>query len=211
MVESFRISGLKERAKITPQQRAEGLRQFTQAAFISPGVVRGKPMGFFGNVFRGITGAIKGFLGVPARAAPAARFVGGRAAAQPTRRALARLGGAAALGGAFAGGDLAVGALAGGGDIGGDGGVGGNGRTFRRTIIQTIDSDSGEVLKQRVRRGSPFLMRTDVIVAKRVFRMATKLHGKLPRRTVRQSRVKALTDRVVESALDRAACPTSDK
>jgi len=170
-------------------------------------------MGFFGDLISGAGRLVRGFLGVPAAAAaaPVARAIAPAIARGGTRlgRVGRAVGGAVGLGGAFAVGEAGVGALIGDGD-GGGGGVGGNGRTFRRTIVQTVNREDGAVIRQEVRRGAPFLMRRDVIVAKRVFRMASKLHGKLPRRTVRQSRVKALTDRVVESALDRAACPTTE-
>jgi len=58
--------------------------------------------------------------------------------------------------------------------------------TFRQTVVQTIDRTTGNVVKQELFRGSPFLMNHDIVVAKKVFRMASKLHGRLPRKSVKR-------------------------
>lgn len=68
-----------------------------------------------------------------------------------------------------------------------------------RTIIQTI-APNGTVIKQRIERGRPFLMNRDIVTAKRVFRTVAKVSGRLPKKTVKQSRSSMLTD----AALDRA-------
>lgn len=75
-----------------------------------------------------------------------------------------------------------------------------------RTIVQTINP-AGQVVRQRVLRGTPHLMNRDLMVAKRVFRVSQELHGKLPRRTVKESEVTALKNRIVKNALDKAGAP----
>jgi len=87
-------------------------------------------------------------------------------------------------------------------------GRGGNGMTFRRTIVQTVNAADGQIMKQKVLAGAPHLMNRDLIIAKRVFRLSTKLHQKLPKRTVRQSRTKALMTQIIESSLARQALPS---
>jgi len=68
-----------------------------------------------------------------------------------------------------------------------------------QTIIQTI-APNGKVIKQRIERGRPFLMNRDIVTAKRVFRTVAKVSGRLPRKTVKQSKASMLTD----AALDKA-------
>jgi len=170
-------------------------------------------MGFFSKLLGTVAGVAGRFLGVPAVGAvrqavvaPAARALaaGGAAGRVLARSRVGRgalaLGGAAALGGAFAGGEaLAAGAI----DDDGVGIVGGNGLTVRRTIVQTINRQTGEVVRARVLRGAPFIMRHDIIVAKRVIRMASKLgRTKGLRHTVKQSVASQLTEAIRDQALD---------
>jgi len=63
---------------------------------------------------------------------------------------------------------------------------GGMAGAFRQTVVQTIQRGTNVVIKQEIFRGAPFLMQHDIVVAKRVFRMATKLHGRLPRRSAKR-------------------------
>jgi len=82
--------------------------------------------------------------------------------------------------------------------------------SFRRTLIQTVDRASGAVIKQEVEVGAPFLMNRDIVIAKRVFRMATKLHGRLPRRSVKRRVVDCppgINSFLEGRALTRALCP----
>ena len=67
--------------------------------------------------------------------------------------------------------------------------VAGQAGTFRRTIVQTVSRATGQVVRQEEFRGSPFLMNHDIVVAKKVFRMAQKLHGRLPRRQVKRKAI----------------------
>lgn len=164
---------------------------------------QGQPMGFFSSILGFGKKIIGGLLGV----APTAKKV-----AKPVATAAKRV----AIGAGVAGGVVGLGA---GLVIGPDGqpvgaaggpGVGGNGLTFTRTIVQSVDARDGTVLRQQVLQGAPHLMNRDLAIAKRVFRLAGKLHRRMPKRSVRMSRTKMLTQQVVENALERAAlpCPT---
>jgi len=86
------------------------------------------------------------------------------------------------------------------------------GRRRKRTTVETFDPVSGIVTKRVTFAGGVAVRASDVAAFKRVFRQVTKLHGKLPRKTIRESQVKQLTDRVVKNALERAgddngSCP----
>ncbi len=164
-------------------------------------------MGFFSNLLS-IGKRILG-IGAPAAAPAAARAIpavsgftarGVRAGAGRFARAGA---GAVGLGAGFAVGESIFAGDGGGGLAA----VGGNGDSFRRTIVQTIRASDGVLIRQEVLRGGPHLMQHDLVVAKRVFRLASKLHAKMPRRTVRVSRQKLLMQQVVENALEQKMCP----
>jgi len=171
-------------------------------------------------------GLIATILGAGARllgfggAAAGAGAARGAAAAAPTL--LSRVFGGVSrfaravlpIGAGVAAGELIAGGLRGGGGGAGAaalaaGDLGGNGMFTTITIVQTLSNATGEVVRQRTLRGSPFLMNRDIGIAKRVFRTATKLHGRLPRRAVQQSRTKMFTDRLLDKALDDALCPGS--
>jgi len=171
-------------------------------------------MGFFSNLLR--TGARLLGFSAPAPARAAARvaprvvprvFPAGPVGTRGSRigRAAVVAGGTVLAGAGFAIGDQVVGALTDGG--GGVMGEGGNGETFRRTIVQTIRSDDGVLVKQVILRGAPHLMQHDLVVAKKVFRLSSKLHQRLPKRTVKTSRIKLLTQQVLENALEARIAP----
>jgi len=156
-----------------------------------------------------------GLFGGGAAAAPAAaRAIAPRVAAGTAARiggAAARIGragaGAVALGAGFAVGESIFSpeqqeALAAQGGLGG-----GNGFSFRRTIVQTIRSFDGVILNIEVLRGAPHLMNRDLQTAKRVFRISSKLSGRLPKKLVRVSRTKMLMQQLQESALEKAISP----
>jgi len=149
-------------------------------------------MGFFSSLLGVAGGAIKagaGFLG---------RIFG-----SGTARTVGTIGAGVAAGELLSAG---AGALFGGGDDVA-GGVGGNGRTTVITTVQTIDNATGQVIRQKRLRGAPFVMRSDIIVAKRVFRLASKLHGRLPRKLVEKGVMATFKDKVIEKALDKITCP----
>lgn len=167
-------------------------------------------VGFFSNLLRSgakILGSVLGF--------------GGPAVARPTvATGLQRIGAGArragalvAAGATFGAGDVGIQALlsgpSGGVQIPGQEGTagGGNGRSVRQTIVVTRDSMTGVILRTEVLRGAPFLMGRDVQIANRVFRQSTRLQRRLPKKIIRQSQRSALVNRVVSSALERAACP----
>lgn len=79
-------------------------------------------------------------------------------------------------------------------------GGGGNGQVSVMTIVQTIDNATGAVVREKTLRGSPFLMNSDIAVAKRVFRTASKLGARLPKRIVKQSEASKLKDEIQDAA-----------
>lgn len=85
------------------------------------------------------------------------------------------------------------------------------GRLRKRTTVQTFDPVTGKVVKQVQFDGGVAVRAADAAAAKRFFRQIRKLDQKLPRRTVKESQMKQLTDRVVKNALERAgddpSCP----
>lgn len=74
------------------------------------------------------------------------------------------------------------------------------GKNFVVTQVNTFNA-AGQLIKQKNLAGRPFLMNKDLVVAKRVFRTIQKASTKLPRKTVRESPSKQLTDAVTEKAL----------
>jgi len=101
--------------------------------------------------------------------------------------------------------------------LGGDGAAaaapvtGGNGRVHTRTIVQTVDNATGQVIKQKIMMGSPHMMNSDIQAAKKVFRQSAKLAARMPRRTVKQSAASKLTDAVTQRAIQNVqggdSCP----
>jgi len=87
-------------------------------------------------------------------------------------------------------------------------GTGGNGVTHRRTVVQTIENATGNVIREEMRRGAPFLMKHEIQVAKRVFKTVNKLANRLPKKTVRQSTTSALKDQLIDASLTTAIAHT---
>jgi len=161
-------------------------------------------MGFFSELLGVVAPVVGGLLGGPAGAAVGALLTPG----ETTQLSVGRVGGAVltptqllSAGGtaqqiiAATGGTTAI----------------VTGRLRKRTIIETFDPATGKVLRQSVTAGGVAVFAADAAAAKRFFRQIRKLDQKLPRRTVKQSDVKQLTDRVVKNALERAgddpSCP----
>lgn len=132
-------------------------------------------MGFLSSIGsfigRVATGAGR-FLGIippaaVAGAGVAAGAIAARVAPRATSRLLPALAGAAVGAGALA---------AGGGLLAPDDGTGamagGNGMTTVQTLVNTIDNSTGQIIRQRVLRGRPFLMQRDFVAWRRVERMA---------------------------------------
>ncbi len=79
--------------------------------------------------------------------------------------------------------------------------TGGNGKVHTRTIVQTVDNATGQVIKQKILMGSPHMMNSDIQAAKKVFRQSAKLAARMPRRTVKQSKSAQLTEAAQNKAL----------
>lgn len=73
------------------------------------------------------------------------------------------------------------------------------------TTVQTINP-AGQIVKQVVLAGKPFLMRKDFVTAKRVIKAIRKAGTKIPKVSVPQSKTKQLTDAVMDKALASARC-----
>jgi len=78
---------------------------------------------------------------------------------------------------------------------------GGNGNFATRTIVQTMNTLTGRIVKRKILAGSPHIMNSEIRAAKKVFRQAQKLHARLPRRTVRESKQTQLTKAAVDKAI----------
>jgi len=83
---------------------------------------------------------------------------------------------------------------------------GGNGRFSKRTIVQTLDITTGRITS-KVMEGAPHMMNKDLRAAKKVFRLAAKLHAKMPRRTVKESETTKLKNAAVQAAMKNVTCP----
>lgn len=84
------------------------------------------------------------------------------------------------------------------------------GRIRMRTIVESFDPVTGVVLRSRTHAGGVAVFAADVAAARRINRQVRKLDARLPRKIVKQSAVKMLTERVVKNALEKAGdidCP----
>lgn len=179
--------------------------------------------GFFSALIGAVKGGISGFLGTPAAAAAPVRAavipsrrVGTVALPDPAsvRRTAAagqrvlRLGEISRRGSLPHPGDVEPVA---GVHVHMGGGMGrGNGMVARQTIVQTINLETGALIRQLVFDGAPFLMNSDVRKLRSISRKVSKAHGKLPRRVVKESAMKQLTNAVVDDAIRKVgqpACP----
>ncbi len=75
------------------------------------------------------------------------------------------------------------------------------------TTIMTTAPD-GTVLKTVTKKGRPFLMKSDIVAAKRVFKLSSKLHSKLPKRTLKQSEMSKLNEAALEETRRRLTGPS---
>jgi len=85
--------------------------------------------------------------------------------------------------------------------------TGGNGQFAKRTIVQTINLATGQVVKQDVLIGAPFLMNKAVAELRRTTRKLMKANAKIPRRTAKQSLGSELKDAALKKAIDMTNCP----
>jgi len=77
----------------------------------------------------------------------------------------------------------------------------------KRTIVETFDPGSGFITRRKVHDGGVAVFASDVAAARRINRQVRKLDARLPRKLVKQSVTKQLTDRVVNNALRHAGDP----
>lgn len=83
----------------------------------------------------------------------------------------------------------------------------GNGRTANRTIVETVDLASGQIIRRRTLPGTPHMMNSDIRAAKKVFRQSAALRKTLPTRKTKESETTKLKNQLVASAMQNAACP----
>jgi len=86
---------------------------------------------------------------------------------------------------------------------------GGNGQFATRTIVETMNTMTGQIVSRKVLPGSPHLMNSEIRAAKKVFRQVRKLDARLPRKTVKTSKTKQLTDAAVDQAIRNVTGPGS--
>lgn len=85
----------------------------------------------------------------------------------------------------------------------------GNGQFVKQTVVQTILVATGAVVRQEILAGAPFLMAKDVTKLRSTAKKLTRAAGKLPRRTIAQSKAKQVTEAVQDAVLRQvsAGCP----
>jgi len=77
---------------------------------------------------------------------------------------------------------------------------GGNGQFATRTRVERLNVLTGEVSVVSLRPGSPHLMNSEVNAAKKLFRQVAALNKRMPRKTVKQSKMAKLTEAAVDAA-----------
>ena len=75
------------------------------------------------------------------------------------------------------------------------------GSTFRRTIVETVDRASGQVIGRVVHAGAPFLMRKDIVTTKRTIKAISDLGKRVPRKTVEPGLSTQITKAVKQKLL----------
>lgn len=75
------------------------------------------------------------------------------------------------------------------------------------TTVRTI-APNGTVVRTETMKGRPFLMKKDIIAAKRVFKLSSKLHAKLPKRTLKQSEMAKLNEAILDETKRRLTGPS---
>jgi len=84
---------------------------------------------------------------------------------------------------------------------------GGNGRFATRTIVETMDTTSGKIVKRKTLPGSPYLMNSEVAGLRKVVKKSNNLQKRIPRRTVKQSTTSKLTEAVQMKAIQNVQLP----
>ena len=164
-------------------------------------------MGFFSGLVKTVVGIGRGLLGLPpkvaavARAAPRAAAVAGGAIAAGGLTAAALAAGAAgpATGMAIPGGAFvnpATGELV--------AAAGGNGVLVTTTMVTTVNRVTGQIVKQRIFLGSPFLMNKEVAHLKSTSKKLLRGARRVPTRTRKASTRSLITDAIEDSILHQA-------
>jgi len=177
-------------------------------------------MGFLDSLFLNPVATIGGFGGALAGAEAAQQVAADPASAG----GIASGGGILSLAGSLAGVDLTsivapvtslvsqvpvigpavaglVGGVLGGGTVNTTGFSGGNGRFATRTVVQTMDTLTGKIVKSKTMPGSPYLMNSEVAGLRKVVKKSANLSKRIPRKTVKQSLSSQLTEAVKMKAM----------
>jgi len=162
--------------------------------------LRGETMGFLSSIVKGIKSITSPVVKAVGSVFGAGTPIGDAARMLSPSLSRVAVPAAAAVGGAALG--AAAGYAAGRPDAGqGTVGMGGNGRYVTVTTVTTIDTVTGEAVRQKMLQGSPYLMNRDLMVAKRVLRTAGKLGNRFSRKTREPSKSKQLMDAIQDRAL----------
>jgi len=175
-------------------------------------------MSFFGDIARGLIGAVQGFAGTTPTAAPppvvVPRPIGPSpvpfpAPVGPDIPGMARTGLAILRRGMRR--SLphpgAIDPVTGVHVHMGRGGGRGNGQFARQTIVQTIELATGAIVRQEVFPGAPFLMSNEVSRLSTVSKKVLRAGRKIPRRVSKESETAKLKDIVLREAMRRITVP----
>jgi len=75
----------------------------------------------------------------------------------------------------------------------------------RRTLIETFNPATGNIVKREIHKGAVAVFSSDVAAANRLNRALKRLNKKQPKKLIRQSAAAMLKEQVIENALRRAA------
>lgn len=78
---------------------------------------------------------------------------------------------------------------------------GGSGGFSTRTTVETMDLRTGSIVRTKTLPGSPFLMNSEILAAKRVFKKSAALERRIPHKTRKQSATSQLKDAAIDAAL----------
>jgi len=157
-----------------------------------------------GGVLGSLLGAVPGGSAVASLLSPVAAplAIAGAVLADPVGSVLGPVAGIASLATGLVGLEgIGVPAQQANGVVDTTGFGGGNGRTATRTIVQTMDLATGQIIRMKTMPGSPRLMNSDVAAARKVIKSVGKLHNQMPRRTVKESQATKLKDAAIAAAL----------
>jgi len=166
-----------------------------------------------GGVLGGLLAAVPGGSAVASLIAPVAAplAIAGAVLADPVGSVLGPVGAVADIAlGAVGLQGLGVPAGNGNGVVDTTGFGGGNGRTATRTVVQTMDLLTGQIIRVKTMPGSPRLMNSDVAAARKVIKSVGKLHNQMPRRVVKESEATKLKNAAIAAAMQRTQqidCP----